>query len=266
MTYTPEMKARLTADAEEIIARYPEGRERSALLPMLHLVQSEDGYVSADGIAFCADILNLTQPQVSAVATFYTQFKRHPNGEYNVGVCTNALCGVMGGEQIFDELSEYLGVGHDETTADGKITLEALECNAACDYAPVIMVNWEFFDNQTPDTAKQLVDDLRSGVDVKPTRGPDELKTFKEVARVLAGFPDGLANEGPSGGIPTTRGLNIAKERGWEAPKPVDGVEPPVDAGKVDEKLQAEEMTEAKKVADGEQAVEDAKAEDKGAK
>lgn len=78
----------------------------------------------------------------------------------------------MGGDQIWEELSEHVGVGHDETTADGKITLERLECNAACDFAPVMMVNWEFFDNQTPESAKQLVDDLRAGKEVAPTRGP----------------------------------------------------------------------------------------------
>lgn len=87
---------------------------------------------------------------VSGVATFYTQYKRHPNGEYTVGVCTNTLCAVMGGDEIWDAVSGHLGVGHDETTADGRITLERVECNAACDYAPVVMANWEFFDNQTP--------------------------------------------------------------------------------------------------------------------
>ena len=125
---------RLRADAAQIIARYPQAR--SALLPLLHLVQTEDGYVSPDGIAFCADVLDLTTAEVSAVATFYTQYKRHPNGEYTVGVCTNTLCAVMGGDAIFDSLKEHLGVGHDETTEDGKVTLERIECNAACDYAP----------------------------------------------------------------------------------------------------------------------------------
>ncbi len=146
--YDAETTARLAADAAQIVARYPESR--SALLPMLHLVQSEDGYVSRDGILFCAEQLGLTAAEVSAVATFYTQYKRHPNGTYTVGVCTNTLCAIMGGDAIFDELSEHLGVGHDETTEDGAITLERVECNAACDYAPVMMVNWEFFDNQTP--------------------------------------------------------------------------------------------------------------------
>lgn len=222
MSYSDETEAKLRAEAAEIIARYPKGRERSALLPMLHLVQSHDGYISCDGVALCAEILGLTQPQVSAVATFYTQFKKCPNGEYNVGVCTNALCGVMGGEQIYEELSEELGVGVDETTEDGLITLERLECNAACDYAPVIMVNWEFFDNQTPESAKKLVQDLRDGKPVHPTRGPDVLRTFKEISHTLAGFPDGLANEGPSGGAPTFRGLTVAAEHGWTAPTEVE--------------------------------------------
>ena len=222
MTYAPETKARLEADAREIIARYPEGHARSALLPMLHLVQSEEGYVSPDGIALCADVLGMSQPQISAVATFYTQYKRHPNGEYNVGVCTNALCGVLGGEQIFDELSQTLAVGHDETTADGKITLERIECNAACDFAPVIMVNWEFFDNQTPESAQALVADLQDGTPVHPTRGPHVMRTFKENERTLAGFRDGLANQGPSGGKPTFQGLDVAAANDWQQPQPVD--------------------------------------------
>lgn len=262
MTYPKEVRARLEREANEIIARYPEGKERSALLPMLHLIQSEDGYVSPDGIGLCADMLGLTQPQVSAVATFYTQYKRRPNGEYNVGVCTNALCGVMGGEQIFEELSEYLGVGHDETTEDGKITLEELECNAACDYAPVIMVNWEFFDNQTPESAKTLVDDLRDGTPVHPTRGPDTMRTFKQVSRTLAGFDDGLANEGPSGGPATMQGLDVAKEHGWTAPKPVGGEpEPPVDAGTFSPSLQKEEMKSSVKAAHETSAARQARAE-----
>lgn len=224
MSYSPEVEQRLLADAAEIIARYPSGHARSALIPMLHLVQSEDGYVSADGIALCADVLGMKQPEVSAVATFYTQFKRHPNAPYNVGVCTNALCGILGGDEIYDALSEHLDVEHDETTADGKITLERLECNAACDYAPVIMVNWEFYDQQTPQSAVELVDSITAGKPQPPTRGPNELRTFKEVSRTLAGFRDGLANQGPSAGAPSQLGLKIAAEHDWTAPKPI-GVE-----------------------------------------
>src|SRR5690606_12012644 len=158
--YPPEVLEQLRADAAEVIARYPQ--KRSALLPLLHLVQSVDGYVTGRGVSLCAELLDLTEAEVSGVATFYTQFKRHPNGEYTVGVCTNTLCAIMGGDQIFDTLSEHLGIGHDETTGDGKVTLERVECNAACDFAPVVMVNWEFFDNQIPESTKRLVDDLRS--------------------------------------------------------------------------------------------------------
>lgn len=216
MPITDEALTRLTADAQAIIARYPV--PRSALLPMLHLVQSEEGYVSPDGIAFCAQMLDLTTAEVAAVATFYTQYKRHPNGTYTVGVCTNTLCAIMGGDEIFTALEEHLGVGHDETTADGAITLEKVECNAACDYAPVMMVNWEFFDNQTPATAREVVDRLRSGEAVAPTRGASKVCSFKEVSRVLAGFHDGRASEGVGAGTASVRGTALAKQKGWTAP------------------------------------------------
>ncbi len=214
MTYSDEAKTRLAKDATAIIARYPV--KRSAILPLLHLVQSQDGFVSPDGIAFCAETLGVGTTEVSAVATFYTQFKRRATGEYLVGVCTNTLCALMGGDEIWDALTEHVGVGDDETSSDGTITLERVECNAACDYAPVVMVNWEFFDNQTPDSAKVIVDDLRAGKDVSPTRGPNKVCTFKEISRVLAGFPDGRADEGVGAGPASLAGLNPRqpKEKG----------------------------------------------------
>jgi NADH-quinone oxidoreductase subunit E len=218
MPLTDETRARLDAAAAEIIARYP--RSRSALMPLLYLLQAEEGYISADGIDFCASKLGLEAAEVAAVVTFYTMYKRRPVGEYHVGVCTNTLCAIMGGDQIFAELKEHLGVGDDETTADGKIILEHLECNAACDYAPVVMVNWEFFDNMTPGSARQLVDDVREGKDVRPTRGPRRLCTWREASRILAGYPDGRATEGPAAGSASLVGLKIAKERGWTAPEP----------------------------------------------
>ncbi len=210
MSFDAGTLARLEVDAKEIVARYP--KARSALLPMLHLVQSEEGFVSPHGIEFCAGQLELTAAEVAAVATFYTQYKRRPNGEYSVGVCTNTLCAIMGGDQIFATLKDHLGVGHDETTADGTVTLEHLECNAACDYAPVMMVNWEFFDNQTPESAVELVDGLIAGEPPTPSRGAT-LCTFKQVSRVLAGFPDGRADEGPVAGPATLAGLKIYREQ-----------------------------------------------------
>jgi NADH-quinone oxidoreductase subunit E len=213
MALTDEARARLAPQAAEIIGRYP--RARSALLPLLHLVQSEEGYVSQDGIAFCAEQLGLTEADVTGVVSFYTMYKRKPVGEYHVGVCTNSLCAVMGGDAILADLKEYLGVGIDGVTPDGKVSYEHVECNAACDYAPVVMVNWEFFDNMTPAKTRELVDDLRSGADVKPTRGAPRLCTWKQASKILAGFSDGQATGGNTAGAATLAGLRIAKEQGW---------------------------------------------------
>ena len=204
------------AELQEIAARYPE--PRSGLLPMLHLVQSAHGRITPEGIEACAHVLGLTGAEVSAVATFYTMYKRRPVGDYHVGVCTNTLCAVMGGDLIFERLKQHLDVGNDETTEDGRITLEHLECNAACDYAPVMMVNWEFFDDMTPESATRLVDDLREGAEVKSPRGAT-ICTWRETERVLAGFPDGRADEGPTGGKATLAGLRLARERNWTAPQ-----------------------------------------------
>jgi NADH-quinone oxidoreductase subunit E len=215
MAMTDAAQDRLRAEMGEIIARYP--RPRSALLPMLHLVQAEEGYVTADGVALCAELLGLSRAEVSAVATFYSMYKRHPVGDYHVGVCTNTLCAVLGGDAIFAALKEHLAVGNDETTPDGKITLEHIECNAACDYAPMLTVNWEFFDNQTVESAKELVDRLRTGQDVHSTRGP-RVCTFREVERVLAGFPDDLSSAGPAAGPASLAGLELAHERSETAP------------------------------------------------
>jgi NADH-quinone oxidoreductase subunit E len=213
-----ELRSKLAADAAEIIGRYP--RPRSALMPLLHLVQAEEGYVSGEGITFCAEQLGLTEAEVTAVASFYTMYKRRPVGDYHVGVCTNSLCGVMGGDAIFADLQEHLGVGNDETTPDGKVSLEHLECNAACDYAPVMMVNWEFFDNMTPRSARDLVDGLRTGAEVAPTRGAPRLCTWRQASRILAGFPDGQAAGGHTAGDASLAGLRKAKEQGWTPDSP----------------------------------------------
>ncbi|WP_042396291.1 NADH-quinone oxidoreductase subunit NuoE [Streptacidiphilus carbonis] len=211
--FPAEVRAALDPDAAELIARYPDSR--SALLPLLHLVQSAEGFVSRTGIRYCAEQLGLTTAEVTAVATFYTMYRRRPAGEYHVGVCTNTLCAVLGGDEIFAELQQHLGIGNNETTGDGAVSLEHIECNAACDYAPVVMVNWEFFDNQTPESAKELVDRLRSGQggEVQPTRGA-RLCSFKETSRILAGFPDGregAVDESGAGGAPTLAGLRLAR-------------------------------------------------------
>ena len=222
--------------AQQIIDRYPEGQARSALLPMLHLMQAEEGYITADGIAFCAEQLRLTHAQVAAVATFYTMYKRKPTGEYLVSVCTNTLCGMLGGDDIYRTLSDTLGVGMNDTTPDGSITLEHAECLAACDYAPVVTVNYEFFDNQSVASATELVAGLRNGRRPLPTRGAP-LCTFRQISRQIAGFVDERpeAYEAVSAGVPTVVGLRLAAERGERAedyPTPARG--DGVDAGGVD--------------------------------
>ncbi|HEX6499377.1 MAG TPA: NADH-quinone oxidoreductase subunit NuoE [Micromonosporaceae bacterium] len=201
--------------AAEIKARYPEGRERSALLPLLHLVQTEDGYVTPEGIEFCADQLGINKAQVAAVATFYTMYKRKPAGDWLVSVCTNTMCNVLGGQAVYDTLSEHLGVGHDETTEDGTIMLEHAECLAACDYGPVMTVNYEFFDKVDPDTALDVVRKLQSGERPMPTRGA-RLCTLKEISLQLAGFADerdGAVGEGHAGEA-SLRGLRLAAQHG----------------------------------------------------
>jgi NADH-quinone oxidoreductase subunit E len=201
--------------AKEIIARYPEGKSRSALLPMLHLVQSEQGYVSAEGIGFCAETLGLTRAEVGAVATFYTMYKRRPTGDWLVSVCTNTMCDVLGGRQVYETVSEHLGVGHDETTPDGTITLEHAECLAACDYGPVMTVNYEFFDGVDVSSALGIVAELQEGRRPAPSRGA-RLCTLKERSLQLAGCPegrDGAIADGVAGDA-TLRGTLLAEQHG----------------------------------------------------
>ena len=205
MAYSPDQIEIMNS----IIKRYP--RSRSAIMPLLHYVQSLAGYVTNEGIEEIAKLLELETAEVTAVATFYTQYKRRPVGEYHVGVCTNTLCAVMGGDAIFTAIKEHLSIENDGVTSDGKVSVEHIECNAACDYAPVVMVNWEFYDKQTVQSTKDLVDSARAGKPIPPTRGPKTLRTWKQNSAVLAGISDGLANEGVQAGEPTLLGLNKAK-------------------------------------------------------
>ncbi|MEV1295043.1 NADH-quinone oxidoreductase subunit NuoE [Pseudonocardia sp. NPDC049635] len=216
---------------KEIISLYPQAR--SALLPLLHLVQSVEGYVSTDGIRYCAEALDLTTAEVSAVATFYTMYKRSPCGEHLVSVCTNTLCAALGGDDIYQRLRTHLGsegrpLRHEETAGEpgtpGSITLEHAECLAACDLAPVLQVNYEYFDNQTVDSAVELVDALRRGERPQPTRGAP-LTDLRTVELELAGFTDDAAAvdatarvEGPSSAVESVRGVRLAEENGWTAP------------------------------------------------
>ncbi len=203
------------AEAVELAGRYPQGR--SALLPMLHLVQSAEGTVTPDGIALCADVVGLTTAEVAAVATFYTMFKRHKVGRYHVGVCTNTMCAVLGGDAIWSALSERLGIGHDEVTEDGAVSLERIECQAACTHAPVMTANWEFLDDMDVARALEVVEKLRAGEEVFSSRGP-RIGTYEEIERSLAGVEeDGLA-EAAATDAKMLAGLTYAREHAMAAP------------------------------------------------
>jgi NADH-quinone oxidoreductase subunit E len=146
------------ARAEELIARYPE--RRSALLPILFLLQAEDGYVSPAGVAQVATLLGLTRAEVGAVATFYTMFRRRPVGKYLVSVCKTLSCQLRGSREISAALAERLGVPLGGTDQSGMVTVEEVECLAACDGAPVVQVNTENYERLTREEALHLVEAL----------------------------------------------------------------------------------------------------------
>lgn len=202
-------------EARELAGRYPQSR--SALLPMLHLVQSAEGSVTSDGIALCSEVLDLTTAEVAAVATFYTMYKRHNTGKHHVGVCTNTLCGLLGGDAIWKAVSEDLGAGHDETTEDGLFSLERIECQAACTHAPVVTIDWEFFDDQTVEGVRAALKKLKKGEAVQSTRGP-VVKGINATERQLAGFDDGEVHAAAID-EKMLAGLNAAKALGQTLPK-----------------------------------------------
>ncbi len=210
MTISAETRGQL----RELAARYP--KSRSALLPMLHLVQSVEDEVTSEGINVCAEILGITSAEVTAVATFYTMYKRKPVGKHHIGVCTNTLCGLLGGDAVYSALSERLGIGHNEPSADGQFWLEHIECQAACTHAPVMTVDWEYMDDVTPASAVAVVDRLARGEQVESTRGP-VIRDFQATEHTLA-FPlDGLVNDGVAVDAKMLVGLRLANERGMSA-------------------------------------------------
>ena len=157
--------ARLTPEnvelAEEIIGRYP--LPKSALIPLLHLAQEQDGYVTTDAMEHIAELVGVTPAEVLGTCSFYEMFKLEPVGRYVVNVCTNISCQLLGAEELLEHAEEQLGVRPGGTTADGLITLEDVECIAACTEAPCLQVNYRYFNRVSNDDFDQLVDDLRSG-------------------------------------------------------------------------------------------------------
>lgn len=197
------------AEMRELAARYPDAR--SALLPMLHLVQSVENCVTPEGIEACAMVLGITTAEVRGVSSFYTMYKEEPVGQHHIGVCTNSLCAILGGDAVYDALSEKLGLGHDKS--NGRFHLERIECQAACTHAPVMTVDWEFMDRQSPSSAVEIVERLERNEPVASTRGP-VIRDFDATERTLAFHDDGLVGEGGGADELMLAGLKVAKEKG----------------------------------------------------
>ena len=147
--------------AKDLMALYP--RPRSALLPVLHLVQEQEGWLSEEAMAQVAELLDITPAEVYGTASFYDMFFMEPVGRHLVSVCTNVACMLAGAYELLDHAEKTLGIKADTTTADGEFTLEEVECIALCDKAPCLTVNWRFFGNVSHEGFDRLVDDLRSG-------------------------------------------------------------------------------------------------------
>jgi NADH-quinone oxidoreductase subunit E len=175
-------------EAQRLVKRYPVAR--SALLPLLHLVQSDEGYVSEDGIAFCARTLGLTKAEVGAVATFYTMYKREPVGDYLLSVCTNPTCKIAGGQVIYESYVEACG-GHVDPDGAG-VMVEHAECLGICDAAPVVQVNYEMYGPVTHDEAMELLAKAKAGDPPASNRSGQVPPTFRAVEREFSGIEDGV--------------------------------------------------------------------------
>jgi len=167
MRLAPEYEKRAT----DLIALYPQ--RRSALLPLLHVLQEQDGHLSEDGMEHVAELVGLLPAEVLSVASFYDMFKLHPVGRYVLGICTNIACMLEGAEELLHHAEERLGVKDGGTTADGLFTLEEVECVAHCDKAPCLQANYRYFGPLSDEGFDTLVDDLAAGRlrDVVPDHG-----------------------------------------------------------------------------------------------
>ena len=184
------LSANNVATAQAIIARYP--KPRSALVPLCHVAQEQDGYLTQDAMAHIAELIGCTPAEVYGTATFYEMFKLHPCGKYLVGVCTNISCMLAGGYELLEHCEQTLGVEVGGTSADGLFTLEEVECSAACTVAPAVQVNYRYQENVTPESFDALVADLRSG-------RRDDIPAHGALAKVRQTPTDRWADTGKSG-------------------------------------------------------------------
>lgn len=159
-----EFSPALIAQFDEIVARYPEGKQKSALLPILHLVQAEFGWVSAPAMDKVAEYLKIQHVEVYEVATFYTMYLMRPQGKYLLEVCRTGPCCLVGAEKIMDYLEQKLGVKEGEITPDGLFSWRGVECLAACGFGPVLQIGPEytFYENLTTESVDKLIADLKA--------------------------------------------------------------------------------------------------------
>ena len=186
-------------DARTIIGRYPEGRSRSAVMPLLYLAQSEEGQVTRDGLQEVARLLDLTTAEVEAVATFYSMYRLQPTGEHLVNVCTNLSCMLRGGKDVYEAAHEATGIPHGgEVSDDGLFTVHEEECLGVCDFAPAVQIDFANFDAVSPERMRELVAAIRAGETPEPSRGPT-MMSFRHASRVLAGLEAPVAE--PEGAV-----------------------------------------------------------------
>jgi NADH-quinone oxidoreductase subunit E len=178
-------------EAKAIIARYPDGRERSAIMPLLYLAQSVEGHISRDGLKEVAGLLELTTAEVEAVASFYSMYRLRPTGTHVVSVCTNLACMLRGARDVYEAAHEAAGMRHgQELSEDELVTLHEEECLGVCDFAPVVQVNFANHDRVTPERMRELISALRSGEVPEPSRGGPRVGSFKGASRILAGLEE----------------------------------------------------------------------------
>ena len=184
---TPELRA----EAEEITSRYPAGRERSAILPLLYLVQSAQGRVTQEGLREVGEILGITTAEVEAVASFYTMLRLRPTGTHLVAVCTNLSCALRGANGVLEAALDAAEIADgEEVSPDGRVTVHEEECLGACDAAPVVQVDFANHDRVTPERMRELVTSLRAGEVPEPSRG-EAPEDFRHASRILAGLDGG---------------------------------------------------------------------------
>src|SRR5271168_4982223 len=171
MTFSPELEARFA----KMLESYPPGRTRSAIVPMLLYAQDEVGHISSELVEEVARRCKVAPLQVDEVVGYYSMLHRKPLGKYHVQICTNISCLLLGGEELWNKATHKLGIGHKQVTADGRVSLEEVECIGACSWAPAIQVNYDFYHDVTMDQIEKLIDGLQAG------KRPEEITELVKV-------------------------------------------------------------------------------------